>query len=59
MIHTDFEKGFIAAQIVSYPDLVAAGSEANARAAGKLRTEGKTYIMQPDDIVEFRFNVSK
>ena len=59
VIHTDFEKGFIAAQIVSYPDLVAAGSEANARAAGKLRTEGKTYIMQPDDIVEFRFNVSK
>lgn len=59
VIHTDFEKGFIAAQIVSYPDLVAAGSEANARAAGKLRTEGKTYVMQPDDIVEFRFNVSK
>lgn len=59
IIHTDFEKGFIAAQIVSYPDLVAAGSEANARAAGKLRTEGKTYVMQPDDIVEFRFNVSK
>ncbi len=59
VIHTDFEKGFIAAQVVAYPDLVAAGSEAAARAAGKLRTEGKDYVMQPDDIVEFRFNVTK
>ncbi len=57
VIHTDFEKGFIAAQIVSYPDLIAAGSEAAARQAGKIRTEGKTYIMQPDDVVEFKFNV--
>ena len=57
VIHTDFEKGFIAAQVVNYDDLVAAGSEANARAAGKIRTEGKTYVMQPDDVVEFRFNV--
>lgn len=57
VIHTDFERGFIAAQIVNYDDLVAAGSEAAARAAGKLRTEGKEYIMQPGDIVEFRFNV--
>ncbi|HUC89575.1 MAG TPA: redox-regulated ATPase YchF [Patescibacteria group bacterium] len=57
VIHGDFERGFIAAEIVSYPDLVAAGSEAAAKSAGKLRTEGKTYIMQPDDIVEFRFNV--
>ena len=57
VIHTDFEKGFIAAQIVSYPDLVELGSEAAAKAAGKLRTEGKTYIMQPADVVEFRFNV--
>jgi ribosome-binding ATPase len=57
VIHTDFERGFIAAQIVNYQDLVAAGSEAGARAAGKIRTEGKTYIMQPDDVVEFRFNV--
>lgn len=57
VIHTDFEKGFIAAQIVNYHDLVAAGSESAARAAGKIRTEGKTYIMQPDDVVEFRFNV--
>ncbi len=57
VIHTDFERGFIAAQIVSYKDLTEAGSEANARAQGKIRTEGKTYIMQPDDVVEFRFNV--
>jgi GTP-binding protein YchF len=57
VIHGDFERGFIAAQIVSYQDLVAAGSEAAAKAAGKVRTEGKTYIMQPDDVVEFRFNV--
>jgi len=56
-IHSDFEKGFIAAQVISYADLIAAGSEAAARAAGKVRTEGKTYIMQPDDVVEFRFNV--
>lgn len=59
VIHGDFEKGFIAAQIVDYNDLVAAGSEQAAKAAGKVRTEGKTYIMQPDDVVEFRFNVSK
>lgn len=57
VIHGDFERGFIAAQIVSYPDLIEAGSETNAKAAGKVRTEGKTYIMQPDDVVEFRFNV--
>jgi len=57
VIHGDFERGFIAAQIVDYNDLVAAGSEAAAKAAGKIRTEGKTYVMQPDDIVEFRFNV--
>ena len=56
VIHGDFERGFIAAQIVSYPDLIAAGSEPAAKAAGKVRTEGKDYAMQPDDIVEFRFN---
>lgn len=59
VIHTDFERGFIAAQIVDYNDLVAAGSETAAKAAGKVRTEGKDYVMQPGDIVEFRFNVSK
>lgn len=58
-IHGDFEKGFIAAQIVDYNDLMSTGSEQAAKAAGKVRTEGKEYIMQPDDVVEFRFNVSK
>jgi hypothetical protein len=57
VIHTDFERGFIAAQIVNYHDLVAAGSEAAAKAAGKMRTEGKDYIMRDGDVVEFRFNV--
>lgn len=57
VIHSDFERGFIAAQIVNYDDLMEYGSEAAARAHGKLRTEGKNYIMQPGDIVEFRFNV--
>lgn len=56
-IHGDFERGFIAAEVVSCQDLLAAGSLSNARNAGKVRTEGKTYIMQPDDVVEFRFNV--
>jgi len=59
VIHGDFERGFIAAEVVSCSDLLAAGSLAGARAAGKVRTEGKTYVMQPDDVVEFRFNVSK
>ncbi|TAK89035.1 redox-regulated ATPase YchF [Patescibacteria group bacterium] len=57
VIHTDFEKGFIRAEVVGYQDLVAAGSLAAARAAGKARLEGKDYIMRPDDVVEFRFNV--
>ena len=57
VVHSDFERGFIAAQVVSYKDLINAGSLASARAAGKVRTEGKTYVMQPDDIVEFRFNI--
>jgi hypothetical protein len=56
VIHTDFEKGFIKAAIVSYDDLIAAGSEAAAKAAGKLRLEGKDYIMQDGDVVEFRFS---
>lgn len=58
-IHTDFERGFIAAEVMKYDDLVALGSEAAVKAAGKLATVGKTYIMQDGDIVEFRFNVSK
>jgi GTP-binding protein YchF len=57
VIHSDFERGFIAAQIVDYDDLMTAGSEVAAKAAGKMRTEGKDYVMQPGDIVEFRFNV--
>lgn len=57
VIHTDFERGFIAAQIVNYDDLVAAGSETAAKQAGKMRTEGKEYVMQDGDVVEFRFNV--
>jgi GTP-binding protein YchF len=57
VIHGDFERGFIAAEIVNYDDLITAGSEQAAKAAGKVRTEGKTYVMQPDDVVEFRFNV--
>lgn len=59
VIHTDFERGFIAAQIVDYDDLVTAGSEQAAKSAGKMRTEGREYVMRPGDIVEFRFNVSK
>ena len=55
-IHTDFEKGFIAAQIVSYEDLIEQGSLYKAKGKGLVRTEGKTYIMQPNDVVEFRFN---
>lgn len=57
VIHGDFEHGFIAASIISYPDLLAAGSELEAKRTGKVRLEGKTYVMQPDDVVEFRFNV--
>jgi GTP-binding protein YchF len=57
VIHSDFEKGFIKAEIVSYADLVAAGSMAAARAAGKVRMEGKDYVMADGDVVEFRFNV--
>lgn len=57
VIHTDFERGFIAAQVINYHDLIQAGSESAAKAAGKVTTAGKDYIMQPDDVVEFRFNV--
>lgn len=57
VIHSAFEKGFIKAEIVSYDDLVAAGSMAAAKAAGKVRIEGKDYVMADGDVVEFRFNV--
>lgn len=56
-IHTDFQRGFIAASICNFNDLEELGSEQAVRAAGKLRTEGKTYIMQDGDVVEFKFNV--
>ena len=56
-IHTDFERGFIRAEIVSYDDLVACGSKAAAREKGLVRLEGKDYVMQDGDVVEFRFNV--
>lgn len=58
-IHSDFERGFIAAEVMKYDDLVTLGSEQAVKAAGKLRTEGKTYVMEDGDVVEFRFNVSK
>jgi ribosome-binding ATPase len=57
VIHSDFEKGFIKAEIVSFDDLMAAGSMAAAKAAGKVRMEGKDYVMADGDVVEFRFNV--
>ena len=57
VIHTDFEKGFIKAEIVSYADLMGAGSMAAAKSAGKVRIEGKDYVMADGDVVEFRFNV--
>ncbi|GAB2992487.1 redox-regulated ATPase YchF [Amycolatopsis acidiphila] len=57
VIHTDFERGFIKAEVVSYDDLIEAGSMAAARAAGKVRMEGKDYVMADGDVVEFRFNV--
>lgn len=56
-IHSDFERGFIRAEIVSYDDLIACGSLAAAKAAGKLRSEGKDYVMRDGDVVEFKFNV--
>lgn len=57
VIHTDFQKGFIMAEIVSYPDFITNQGWEGAKIAGKLRHEGKDYVMKPDDIVEFRFNV--
>ncbi|GAA1056678.1 ribosome-binding ATPase YchF [Agromyces luteolus] len=57
VIHTDFEKGFIKAEVISFDDLVETGSVAEARAKGKARMEGKDYVMQDGDVVEFRFNV--
>ncbi len=57
VIHTDFQRGFIKAEVVSFDDLIAAGDMQSARAAGKVRMEGKDYVMADGDVVEFRFNV--
>ena len=57
VIHTDFQRGFIKAEVVSYHDLVAAGSMVEARARGKVRIEGKDYVMREGDVVDFRVNV--
>ena len=57
VIHTDFERGFVKAEVVSYADLVELRSVAAARAVGKARIEGKDYVMTDGDVVEFRFNV--
>lgn len=57
VIHTDFQKGFIKAEVISFADLVEAGSVAEARSKGKARMEGKDYVMADGDVVEFRFNV--
>ena len=57
VIHTDFQKGFIKAEIVSFDDLITCGSMADAKAKGKVRMEGKEYVMADGDVVEFRFNV--
>jgi GTP-binding protein YchF len=57
VIHTDFQRGFIAAEVARYEDLVDAGSWVTARSRGLVRTEGRAYLMRPDDVVEFRFNV--
>jgi len=57
VIHTDFQKGFIKAEIVSFDDLISCGSMADAKSKGKVRMEGKEYVMADGDVVEFRFNV--
>ena len=57
VIHTDFQRGFIKAEVVSFADLVDAGSMAEAKARGRVRMEGKDYVMADGDVVEFRFNV--
>jgi ribosome-binding ATPase YchF (GTP1/OBG family) len=57
VIHTDFEKGFIKAEVIAYEDYDELGSEAAVKAAGKLRIEGKDYVLADGDVVHFRFNV--
>ncbi len=57
VIHSDFERGFIRAEVYSVADLVAAGSEATLKATGKMRVEGKEYVLKDGDVLHFRFNV--
>ena len=57
VIHTDFERGFICAEVIAYDDYVAGGGEQGAKDAGKMRLEGKDYVMADGDVVHFRFNV--
>ena len=57
VIHTDFERGFIRAQVIAYEDFVALGGEAKAKEAGKMRVEGKEYVVQDGDVMHFLFNV--
>ena len=57
VIHTDFERGFIAAETVAYADLQSAGTMVKVKEAGKLRVEGKEYVVQDGDVMDFRFNV--
>ena len=57
VIHTDFQKGFIKAEVVSFDELTDAGSMTEAKSRGKVRMEGKDYVMVDGDVVEFRFNV--
>jgi len=57
VIHTDFEKGFIRAEVIAYEDFVSYGSEAKVKEAGKMKVEGKEYIVKDGDVMHFRFNV--
>ena len=57
VIHTDFERGFIRAQVIAYDDFVTLGGEAKAKEAGKMRAEGKEYVVQDGDVIHFLFNV--
>ncbi|WP_039754235.1 DUF933 domain-containing protein, partial [Chromobacterium haemolyticum] len=57
VIHTDFERGFIRAQTIAYTDFIALGGEAKAKEAGKMRAEGKDYVVQDGDVMNFLFNV--
>ena len=57
VIHTDFEKGFIRAEVITYDDFVELGTEAKVKEAGKMRVEGKEYIVKDGDLMNFRFNV--